>query len=151
MNILPTANLGFRAMSTDVVVTLVGGEPAILEPHKCDRLEWHAPGALPERTVEYVRAALAADPVKMDWRSGEQWNALDPAAVHTPTLVIHGERDPYAPVMNQAELFTQLGHPDRAWVILPWSDHAAHLEDAGPQFVHAVVEHLRRPSHAGAP
>ncbi|WP_454455579.1 NUDIX hydrolase [Thauera phenylacetica] len=38
------------------------GEPAILEPHKCDRLEWHAPGALPEHTVDYVRAALAAGP-----------------------------------------------------------------------------------------
>ena len=36
------------------------GEPAILEPHKCDRLEWHAPGALPEHMVDYVRAALAA-------------------------------------------------------------------------------------------
>jgi thiamine biosynthesis lipoprotein len=31
MNTLPTANLGFRAMSTDVVVTLVGGEPALLD------------------------------------------------------------------------------------------------------------------------
>ncbi|ENO84948.1 NUDIX hydrolase [Thauera aminoaromatica S2] len=48
------------------------GEPAILEPHKCDRLEWHAPGALPERTVEYVRAALAAGPapwiLELGWK-----------------------------------------------------------------------------------
>ncbi|APR06046.1 NUDIX hydrolase [Thauera chlorobenzoica] len=36
------------------------GEPAILEPDKCDRLAWHAPGALPEATIDYVRKALAA-------------------------------------------------------------------------------------------
>lgn len=103
------------------------------------------PGSISPAAVDaFVRAALAADPVKMDWRSGDQWNALDPAAVYTPTLVIHGERDPYAPVMNQAELFTRLGHPDRTWVILPGGDHAAHLEDCGPRFVQEVVALVRR-------
>jgi pimeloyl-ACP methyl ester carboxylesterase len=98
------------------------------------------PGSISQAGIDaFVRAALAADPVKMDWRSSDQWNALDPAAVHTPTLVIHGERDPYAPVIHQAELFSQLGHPDRTWVILPAGDHAAHLEDCGPRFVEAVV------------
>jgi pimeloyl-ACP methyl ester carboxylesterase len=110
------------------------------------------PGSISPAAVDaFVRAALAADPVKMDWRSGDQWNALDPAAIHTPTLVIHGERDPYAPVFVQAELFSLIGHPDRAWVILPGSDHVAHLEAAGPQFVHAVVEFLRRPTATSAP
>lgn len=110
------------------------------------------PGSISPAAIDaFVRAALAADPVKMDWRSADQWNALDPAAIRTPTLVIHGERDPYAPVVVQAELFSLIGHPDRAWVILPWSDHAAHLEDAGPQFVHAVVEFLRRPGTSGGP
>ncbi len=36
------------------------GEARILEPDKCDRLEWHDPRHLPERTVAYVRAALEA-------------------------------------------------------------------------------------------
>lgn len=36
------------------------GEPAILEPDKCDRLEWCAADALPAATVDYVRAALHA-------------------------------------------------------------------------------------------
>jgi pimeloyl-ACP methyl ester carboxylesterase len=104
------------------------------------------PGSIPQAAIDaFVRAALAADPVKMDWRAADQWNALDPAAVRTPTLVIHGEHDPYAPIPIQAELFALLGHPDRAWVILPHGDHAAHLEDAGARFVHAVVEFLRRP------
>lgn len=104
-----------------------------------------SPGTISPAAVDaFVRAALAADPVKMDWRSSDQWNALDPAAVHTPTLVIHGERDPYAPVMNQAELFTLLGHPDRTWVVLPGCDHAAHLEDCGARFVEEVVALARR-------
>ena len=110
------------------------------------------PGSISPAAVDaLVRAALAADPVKMDWRAADQWNALEPAAVLTPTLVIHGERDPYAPVFVQAELFARLGNPDRAWVILPWSDHAAHLEDAGPRFVRAVVEFVRAPRAARAP
>lgn len=93
----------------------------------------------------FVQAAISADPVRMDWRAADQWTALDPSAVRTPTLVIHGERDPYAPILHQSELFSQLGHPDRAWVIVPKGDHAAHLENNGPRFVHAVVEFLRRP------
>ena len=36
------------------------GEPQILEPGKCDRLEWHDPRLLPAETVAYVRAALEA-------------------------------------------------------------------------------------------
>ncbi|MCX4246119.1 alpha/beta hydrolase [Paraliomyxa miuraensis] len=104
------------------------------------------PGSISQAGIDaFVKAALAADPVRMDWRANEQWAALDPTAVHTPTLVIHGERDPYAPVANQAELFSLLGTPDRAWVIVANGDHAAHLEDNGSRFVHAVVQFLRRP------
>lgn len=36
------------------------GEPQILEPDKCDRLEWHDRRRLPGQMVGYVRAALAA-------------------------------------------------------------------------------------------
>lgn len=104
-----------------------------------------SPGTISQAAIdEFVRAALAADPVRMDWRSSDQWNALDPAAVRTPTLVIHGERDPYTPVIHQAELFSLLGHPDRTWVILPGCDHAAHLEDCGSRFVEEVVALARR-------
>lgn len=104
------------------------------------------PGSITQAGIDaFVKAAIAADPVRMDWRGNEQWAALDPAAVRTPTLVIHGERDPYAPLLHQSELFSLLGHPDRAYVIVPQGDHAAHLEDNGARFVHAVVQFLRRP------
>ncbi|MCA9704455.1 MAG: alpha/beta fold hydrolase [Myxococcales bacterium] len=104
------------------------------------------PGSISSAGIDgFVAAALEADPVRMDWRANDQWNALDPAAVRSPTLVIHGERDPYAPLDAQALLFTGLGHPDRAWVVVAGGDHAAHLEDCAPRFVHAVVGFLRRP------
>ncbi len=107
------------------------------------------PGSISPAAIEaFVQAAVAADPVRADWRGTDQWNALDPAAVHTPTLVIHGERDPYAPVASQAKLFARLGTPDRAWVVVAGGDHAAHLENNGSRFVHAVVQFVRRPTPA---
>jgi pimeloyl-ACP methyl ester carboxylesterase len=69
--------------------------------------------------------------------------------VNVPTLVLHGEHDPYAPIAHQAKLFARLQHPDRVWVVLAGGDHAAHLETTGPRFVHAVVEFLERPRPTG--
>ena len=50
------------------------GEPRIVEPDTCDRLEWHAPRLLPAETVPYVRAALeAGEPpwvLELGWRDG---------------------------------------------------------------------------------
>lgn len=59
------------------------GEPAILEPHKCDRLEWHAPEALPEHTVDYVRAALAAGPAP--WILELGWEGRPGVGAGAPT------------------------------------------------------------------
>ena len=107
--------------------------------------DFRIPGSISQAGIDaFVAAALAADPVRMDWRRAEQWNALDPTQVHVPTLLIHGEQDPYAPVANQTKLFSRLGTPDRSWVIVAGGDHAAHLENAGPRFVAAVVGFVRR-------
>lgn len=104
------------------------------------------PGSISKAGIDaFVKAALSSDPVRMDWRASDQWDALDPAAVKIPTLLIHGEKDPYAPMNNQTTMFNQLGHPDREWVIVAGGDHAAHMENSGPRFVHAVVEFIRRP------
>lgn len=105
-----------------------------------------SPQVTPVAVVEaFVAAALAADPVRVDWRNPEEFAALDPARVVTPTLVIHGERDPFAPVPAQARLFTQLGTPDRQWVILPGADHAALLEDSHSAFIAAILAFVERP------
>lgn len=102
------------------------------------------PGSIDQATIDaYVDAALAADPVRADWRTMSQYVALDPAKVRVPTLVVFGARDPYAPVALQSKLFAALGHPDRAMVMIEGGDHAAHLEDTG--FVHALVAFLERP------
>ena len=44
-----------------------------------------------------------------------------------------------------ARLFTRLATPDRSWVVLPDSDHAAHVENAMPAWVAAIVDFLERP------
>jgi pimeloyl-ACP methyl ester carboxylesterase len=103
------------------------------------------PGSISAAAVAaYVAAALAADPVRVDWTRSHQWGALDPGQVRVPTLVLHGERDPLAPVEAQAALFQGLGTTDRAWVVIPGGDHAAFLETPRPYFLAVVDVFLRR-------
>jgi 8-oxo-dGTP diphosphatase len=59
------------------------GEVANAEPEKCAKLEWFASSDLPDQTVDYVRAAVAA------WR-GEQ------------SLVIYGWQQPGYPTLLAA-------------------------------------------------
>ncbi|MCZ6917980.1 MAG: alpha/beta fold hydrolase [Gemmatimonadetes bacterium] len=119
-------------------------------------LQWHrntpeaaasdfiTPGTISDRAVQvYIDAALAADPVRTDWRRVHQFNALNPAEVGLPTLLIHGEFDPFAPIASQARQFSRLGHPDRRWVVVPNADHAAHLEHPG-RFIRELVGFLQR-------
>ena len=91
----------------------------------------------------YVRAATRSDPVRVDWRHEEQFNVLDPAKVRTPTLVIHGDRDPYANDAGLPVFFSRLAVADRWWVVLASSDHVAHLERQAA-FVQAVTGFLER-------
>jgi pimeloyl-ACP methyl ester carboxylesterase len=105
-----------------------------------------APGAMSEKAIgAFVAAALAADPVRADWRQLDEWNAIDPAKVVTPTLLVQGEFDPLAPTATQAAFFSRLGTGDREWVVLAGGDHAALIENTQPAFVAAVVNFLNRP------
>lgn len=107
-----------------------------------------SPKVTPQDVIEaYVVAALAADPVRVDWRKPEEFGELSPERVVTPTLVLQGERDPYTPVDAQSRLFTRLGTPDRQWVVLPGADHAALVEDLHPAFIAAIVAFVARPAH----
>lgn len=97
------------------------------------------PGTISQAAISaYVEAAVTADPVRADWARMHEFNELDAAKVTVPTLVIHGDHDPYAPTEKQAELVELLGASRKQLVTLEGLDHAAHLEDLG-RFVDAVL------------
>ena len=105
-----------------------------------------APNAISQRALQaYVAAAIAADPVRSDWRRREQFNALDPAKITVPTLLIQGELDPIAPTAFQAKFFARLGTGDRQWVVIAGGDHAVLIENTQPAFVSAMVNFIERP------
>jgi pimeloyl-ACP methyl ester carboxylesterase len=108
------------------------------------RSDFITQGTIAEAAITaYAKASLAADPVRVDWAAGQQFNALDPEQVETPTLVIHGVDDPIARQLWQAKLFTRLRVADRQWVIIPNADHAAHLEQP-EAFVRALLAFVDR-------
>ncbi len=94
----------------------------------------------------YVRAALHYDPIRVDWRREHQWAELDSKLLHTPTLLINGERDPVAEAGNIPEFLARTTELDREWVVLAHSDHVAHLERQ-KAFVRAVSSFIDRVMH----
>ncbi len=137
---------GYPPTPPDLAPEAPAGDP----PRRANTAEAAASDFITEGSITrsavaaYVEAALAADPVRVDWTRSEQWNALDPASVSVPTLVIHGERDPIARGEAQAALFEGLGTADRAWVVVPGGDHAVLLERPRGYFIDAVDTFLRR-------
>jgi len=102
------------------------------------------PGSISDRAVAaYVSQALAADPVKTDLRAYSDYNALDPALLTMPTLVIHGSFDPLADSENLARLYMRIGTDHKQWVSVPGGDHAAFLEAPRSYFIHELVTFLR--------
>ena len=92
----------------------------------------------------FVRSALQHDPILADWRDEQQFNAFSPARLQVPVLLVHGDRDPQAPIPIGTKLFTRIATPDKWWIILPGADHAAHLEKSAPQLARTVVNFIRR-------
>jgi len=92
----------------------------------------------------FVGAALAADPILVDWHSEHQFNAFRPAQLQAPVLLVHGDRDPQVPLAAETKLFTRFGTPDKAWVVLPGADHAAHLEKSQSELIRTIVWFIRR-------
>jgi len=100
------------------------------------------PGAFPPAVkTAYVRAALLRDTVRVDWKDENEFDVLDPHALHMPVLVLNGELDPYVRASEAPSFFAQLGSIDRSWVVLSNSDHVAHLERPR-DFVHAITSFL---------
>ena len=102
------------------------------------------PGSISDRAIEaFVAAALAADPIRADWRNLEQWRALSAAAVTLPALLLEGELDPLALDDVHAELFDNLATSDKAWVVFPDSDHVAFMETPRSYFLDVIETFLR--------
>ena len=111
------------------------------------RSDFITEGSITEEAVAaYVAASLVADPVRVDWRAMAQFDALDAERISIPTLVIHGVGDPIARQLWQAKLFTRMVVGERAWVVIPGADHAAHLERP-VRFMRALVSFLAPDPH----
>ena len=102
------------------------------------------PGTISSHAIAaYVKATLAADPIRSDWNQLNQWNQLDAEKVSVPTLLLQAESDPYMNVDADALFFKKLATQDKQWIILSNADHAALLETARFRFYNAVVNFIR--------
>ena len=127
-----------------------GIEP-LEEPNTAENAasDFITPGSISQKAIDtYVRAALAADPVRVDKRGWHQYNVLDGAQVSIPTLIIVGEHDPIAPADYQAKLYDSIGTGHKQYVTVPGGDHAAFLESPRDYFIHALVAFLQGASLA---
>jgi pimeloyl-ACP methyl ester carboxylesterase len=113
-----------------------GPPPARATTAEAAASDFITPGSITDAAVAaYVKVALEADPVRADWTATHQWNALDPARVRVPTLILRGEHDPLAPQEANEALFAELGTTDRALVVVAGGDHAAFLETPRTYFL----------------
>jgi alpha-beta hydrolase superfamily lysophospholipase len=106
----------------------------------------------PDLIDDFVTAALATDPVRVDVCCDTQFLlGIHPEAIHVPTLLIHGARDPAFKPAVAADFFAHLASAERRWIIVAAGDHAAHLEDTAPEVSAAMVDFiraaLRQPGH----
>jgi pimeloyl-ACP methyl ester carboxylesterase len=109
------------------------------------RSDFVVQGAISDRAIEaFVEAALAADPVRVDWRRLDQWQALDGASVRIPTLLLEGYHDPLALDDVHQQLFARLNTDDKAWVVIPGGDHAAFMETPRGYFLQQLDAFMHR-------
>lgn len=129
----------------DVDMTIPADAPGIAPLRERNTAEAAAsdfitPGSISQKAIDtYVAAALAADPVRVDVRSMDQYNALDGALIDVPTLVIAGALDPLGPPEYQQKLFASIGTGHKQYVSVPRSDHAAFLEAPREYFIRELV------------
>jgi len=103
------------------------------------------PGSISQVAMDaYVKAAMDADPIRVDWRGAREWDELDPTQVHVPTLLLHAEFDPIATPEQRASLFHDLGTADRESLEVAGGDHMAFIESCRPEFLEALVDFIDR-------
>lgn len=97
------------------------------------------PGSISQRAVDtYAKAALQADPIRVDFRNLHEWVELDPTKVTTATLLLQGEFDPLAATIHQAAFFSKVRTANKTWIVLPGGDHAALLETPRMKMLHSI-------------
>ncbi len=102
------------------------------------------PGSISQKAIDtYVAHALAADPVRVDFRHSDQYNALDGSKIHLPTLILVGEHDPIAPLEYQTKLYLRVATGHKQLVTVPGGDHAAFMESPRTYFIHELVGFLQ--------
>ncbi len=102
------------------------------------------PGSISQKAIDaYVAHALRADPIRVDVRQVDQYNALEGAQITVPVLVISGEYDPIAPADVQLKLISRFATGHKQWVSVPGGDHAAFLESSRDYFLRELVAFLR--------
>ena len=126
-------------------------KPAMTKTSRIDALsDFMSPLVTPPAvSVAFAAQAMAADPVRMDWIKEEEFNALDPARLTMPTMILQGSRDPGVPMDMTARFFQKIAASQRQWTLLPGGDHVAQIEDTHAAFVSAIVEFITRPVPKG--
>ncbi|MEO8482413.1 MAG: alpha/beta hydrolase [Acidobacteriota bacterium] len=104
-----------------------------------------SPAVTPPGVIHaFVAQALKSDPVLVDVRYDVEFNALAPARLSVPTLIMFGDRDPGVTRSDADKLFAAIGTPDKQVVVLPGADHAAHLENTHDAWIEAICAFIKR-------
>jgi hypothetical protein len=107
--------------------------------------DFGVPGSIDAASaLAFGDACLASDPMLVDWTSLHEFRH-ELERITTPTLVVHGELDPYTTAQTQRTLLCRLGSSERAYLTIPESDHAVHLLAHKAVLVRAVTAFVARP------
>jgi len=103
------------------------------------------PGSISQNAIDtYVKMALESDPIRVDWKNGNEYNDIDPSLITVPVLILQGEFDPVSPTANQAKLFTRLKSSDKSWIVISGGDHAAFMEAPRKHFICSFAAFIDR-------
>jgi len=120
-----------------------GKAPALPNTAEWARSDFVTPDvASPALIEDFVNAALAADPIRADVCCDAEFLGIHPDAIRIPTLLLHGARDPAFKPAVAAAFFSHLATAERRWIIVASGDHAAHLEDCGPEVMAAMIDFI---------
>jgi pimeloyl-ACP methyl ester carboxylesterase len=98
------------------------------------------PGAAPKAVIDaYVQQALKNDPIRVDWR--DESHLIDDAPLKVRTLMIYGANDPFLKNDHRYDSLRLQGHEETE-VVLPDSDHAAHVEDSHSAWMDVIFSFI---------